>query len=43
MGRMADTVIKKSHAAEKEMEMRLLQQANEADKRAEMAEKAKKQ
>lgn len=35
MGRMADTVLKKSNAAEKEFEVRLLQQANDADKKAE--------
>ena len=42
MGRMADTVLKKSNAAEKEFEVRLLQQANAADKKAEEAEAAKK-
>ena len=39
---MADTVLKKSNAAEKEFEVRLLQQANAADKKAEEAEAAKK-
>ena len=35
MSRMADTVIKKSNAAEKEMERRMLADANERDRKAE--------
>lgn len=43
MGRMADTVLKKSNEAEKAMEKRALQYALEKDKREEQAEKKKKQ
>ena len=42
MGRMADTVLKKSNAAEKEMELRVLQYAKERDERDERKEKDKK-
>lgn len=40
MGRMADTVIKKSNAAEKDAERRLLEQALQRDRDAEAREKA---
>ena len=43
MGRMADTVLKKSNQAEKEMEMRALQYANEKDKKEELQERRKKE
>lgn len=42
MGRMADTVLKKSNAAEKEMEARVVQYAKEKDLREEKKEKDKK-
>lgn len=42
MSRMADTVLKKSNAAEKEMEKRAVQYANQKDKIAEEKEKAQK-
>lgn len=43
MGRMADTVLKKSNAAEKEFERQLLRQAEEKDRKAENEEKRKKE
>ena len=43
MGRMADTVIKKNNDAEKELERRVLQYANEKDMKAKAAEDAKKE
>ena len=43
MSKMADTVLKKSNEAEKELERRVIQYANERDKRAEQEEKAKKE
>lgn len=42
MGRMADTVLKKSNAAEKEMEARVMQYAKEKDEREAKREKDKK-
>lgn len=42
MGRMADTVLKKSNAAEKEMELRVVHYAKEKDKKEEKKEKDKK-
>jgi hypothetical protein len=42
MGRMADTVLKKSNEAEKEMERRAVQYAIEKDRREEQKEKDKK-
>ena len=42
MGRMADTVLKKSNEAEREFERKLLRAAAERDKRAEDDEKLKK-
>lgn len=42
MGRMADTVLKKSNAAEKAMEQRVIQYAKEKDKKEEQREKDKK-
>ncbi len=41
MGRMADTVLKKSNAAEKELEKRVIQYAAEKDKKAADREQAK--
>jgi hypothetical protein len=43
MNRMADTVISKSNAAEKELEKRLLQQALERDKKLEEQDRKKKE
>jgi|TARA_B110000305_G_C19034979_1_gene445520 hypothetical protein len=43
MSRMADTVLKKSNAAEKEMEKRAVQYANQKDMIAAEREKAQKQ
>ena len=43
MGRMADTVIKKNNDAERELERRVLQYANEKDQRAKAEEDAKKE
>lgn len=42
MSRMADTVLKKSNEAEKELERRAVQYANQKDKQAEEREKAQK-
>ena len=42
MGRMAETIIKKSNDAEKEFEIRLLENAKKIDKMAEEREKKKK-
>ena len=42
MDRMAGTVLKKSNAAEKELEMRVLRAAEARDKRLADEEKAKK-
>lgn len=42
MSKMADTVLKKSNAAEKEQEKRFIQYALEKDKREEQREKDKK-
>ena len=39
---MADTVIKKSNAAEKELERRMLADANERDRKAEEQDQKKK-
>lgn len=39
---MADTVLKKSNAAEKEMELRVLHYAKEKDKKEEQRDKEKK-
>ena len=43
MSKMADTVLKKSNEAEKELERRVIQYANERDRKAEAEEKAKKE
>ena len=43
MDRMAGTVLKKSNAAEKELEMRVLRAAEARDKRLADEEKAKKE
>lgn len=43
MGRMADTVMRKNNDAELELERRVVQYANERDRKAEEAEKRKKQ
>lgn len=43
MSKMADTVLKKSNEAEKELERRVIMYANERDKKAELEEKAKKE
>ena len=43
MDRMAGTVLKKSNAAEKELEMRVLKAAEARDKRLADEEKAKKE
>ena len=40
---MADTVLKKSNEAEKELERRVIMYANERDKKAELEEKAKRE
>lgn len=42
MAKMADTVLKQSNAAEKEIEERVLHYANEKDKRAEAEENRRK-
>ncbi len=42
MGRMADTVMKKSDAHEKELERRFIQYAMEKDRKEEAKEKEKK-
>lgn len=43
MGRMADTVLKKSNAAEKELERRAVQYAIDLDQRKEREENDKKE
>ena len=43
MGRMADTVLKKSNAAEKEVERRAIQHAMQRDRENEDKEKAQKE
>jgi len=43
MGRMADTVLKKSNEAEKELERRVIMHASQADKKAEERALAKKE
>ena len=43
MSRMADTVLKKNNAAEKELEKRVIQHALEMDKKAEDRERKKKE
>ena len=43
MGRMAETVLKKSNAAEKEVERRVMAQALERERKAEADEKHKKE
>ena len=43
MSRMADTVVKKNNAAEKEMERRLIAQALEQDKRDDERDRQKKE
>ena len=43
MSKMADTVLKKTNEAEKELERRVIMYANERDKKAELEERAKKE
>jgi len=43
MNKMAETVLKKSNAAEKELERRVLQYAEERDKKAAQDEQQRKQ
>ena len=43
MGRMAETVIKKSNEEEKSKELKLLENANKIDKQAEERDKKKKE